>query len=284
MSLMIVVGFFIGWACGAFLCVKQPKRYLGVATIESPAHAGHAERLTPVRAKMVARDLDLENRWATTFEEAVAVIDQCSRLKSSADGVRIEVRYFDPRDAQRIAAQIASGLDVPARELEISSRNPEVKSFDFRSAAVLDDTRHLEWLLEEEARNALYPGCYELVKLAATGDPKATALVNSEDFSRRWKKFQELSLQIGYLNPPGEPFKAPNTNAKVAEILSAPVSPVIPLWTYGGGFSGAAAAGLLVLCLNRWKPAVLRPYPPKEPVPPEPPRPQERAIETDDPW
>ena len=48
--------------------------------------------LVLLRARMVARHLDLENRWNTTFESASSVIEDCTRLKSSEQGVDVEVR------------------------------------------------------------------------------------------------------------------------------------------------------------------------------------------------
>jgi hypothetical protein len=271
MLVILLSGFVAGTLVGAVLCYRQPKIYEGIATIESPDHAGHADRITRVRAQMVARDLDLENRWDIPFDEAVAFLLDAVRLKSSPQGVVVQVRYFDERDARAIAEVVAKGLDNPPRETAMAAKGIQVKPYTKQQAAALDDVVHLDWLLRQEAVNAGYASSFNLVELAAGGDTKAAAIRDSEDFSRRWQMFKDLSPKIGYLNPPGEPFRGP---------------PIIPLWINGGRAGGLILAGLALLALNRWKPSFLRPYPAKPPKPPRriPIRPASSRVTNDDPW
>lgn len=280
---LFVTAYVIGTLAGTFLCLRQPKLYEATATIESPDHAGHPERITRLRAQMVARDLDLEARLDITFDQAVALVEEAVRLEPSALGVLVKVRYTDSKDARLIAEEVASGLDTPQREASMAARGVQVAPFKPHEVSAAADIGQLAWLLHEEARKAGYSSCYQIAALAAEGDAKAAAVMNGEDFSRRFQMMRSLSPKIGYFDPPGEPFKGPNLFVKVGETPYEPVSPVPELWINSGRAIASLLAGVLFLALNRWKPSVLRPYPAKPPRIPKPRAPAAPTVNKD-PW
>lgn len=283
--LLIIFGtaYVAGTLAGSWLFYRQPKIYEATATLESPDHAGHPERITRLRAQMVTRDLLLDNRWDCTFDHAVSVVEKSVRLKPSAAGVLVKVRLTDGRDATLIARQIVMDLDTPRREGEMAAKGIQVAPFTAQQAAIAEDIGQLEWLLQEDSVKAGYPSCFHLVEVASTGDSKAAAIMNSEEFSRRWTMMKDLSPKVGYFNPPGEPFKTPNVFAKVGQQPTEPIAPVAALWINAGRAAVVGFAGLLVLALHRWKPSVLRPHPAKPPQPPKPRAPSPPAVNTD-PW
>lgn len=283
---LFVTAYVIGTLAGTYLCYRQPKIYEATATLESPDHVGHPDRITRLRAQMVARELLLDRRWNCTFDHAVSVVEQAVRLKPSALGVLVAVRHTDGRDATRIARQVAMDLDTPRRESEMAAKGLQVAPFTSQEATIARDVMRLKGLLQEDALKAGYPGFFHLVERASTGDAEAAAIMNREDFSRRWTMMKDLAPKIGYFNPPGEPIRGPNDFAKVGQHPLEPVSPVPELWINSGRGIASLFAGVLFLGLNRWKPSVLRPHrakPPQPQNPLTPPPPPPPAVNTD-PW
>lgn len=95
--LIVAVTTVLGIVIGTHLALKQRRLYRGWALIENPSYAAHPERLTKLRAEIVAWDLDLENRWATTFEAAVANVSSSVKLKPAPDGLLVSAMSEDPR-------------------------------------------------------------------------------------------------------------------------------------------------------------------------------------------
>ena len=281
--LLFITAYFTGTLAGTFLCYRQPKIYEATATLESPDHVGHPERITRLRARMVARELLLDRRWDCTFDHAVSVVEQSVRLKPSTPGVLVEVRHTDGRDATRIARQVAMDLDTPRRESEMAAKGLQVAPYTSPQAAIARDVTRLKGLLQEDAVKAGYSGIFHLVDMASTGDVKAAAIMNREDFSRRWTMMKDLAPKVGYFNPPGEPLRGPNSSVKVGPTPLEPVSPVPELWINGGRGIASLFAGVLFLAFNRWTPSVLRPHPAKPPRTPKPRTPSPPAVNTD-PW
>jgi hypothetical protein len=198
----------------------------------------------------------------------VEIVEEAVRLKPSALGVKVSVRYIDNKDALLIAEQVALGLDTPQLEAAMAARGLQAAPFTGHETSAAADIGQLAWLLREEAVKAGYTSCYQVASLAADGDAKASEIMRREDFSRRFQMMKDLSSKIGYYDPPGEPFTGQNLFVKVGERPGEPVSPVPSLWINGGRAVALLSAGLLFLALNRWKPSLLRPHPAKPPRPP----------------
>jgi len=280
---LFVTAYVAGGLAGTFLCLRQPKIYEATSTLDSPDHVGHPERITRLRAQMVARDIDLEARLDTTFDRAVTLVEDSVRLETSPTGVIVKVRHTDSRDALMIAKQVALGLDTPQQEAAMAAKGIQVAPLKAHEIPTAADIEQLAWLLYEDAAEAGYQSCFDIAKLAAEGDATAIAVMNGEDFSRRFQMMKDLSPKIGYFNPPGEPFKGPNLFAKFGQTPLDPVSPVPELWINGGRGIASLCAGVLFLALNRWKPSVLRPYPAKPPRTPKPRTPSPPPVNAD-PW
>ena len=271
-------GWIIGTIAGMVVSFNRPAEYLTSAFVSSPAHAGHAERLTPLRTEMTSRILDLENRWNTTFQQAAANVARTVSLKPSGDGVEIVVITPDPKDSQMIAETVAAYLDTPEREKEMAVKTPHVQPYSEAEIAELGDLLRLEEFLDEQAAKESFENYFAVLKEADAGNHKAVELKQDEDFSRRWNAVEKMSKEIGYYNPPGEPFRAPNVALRSTGLSLAPLNSVDALMNRSR-LAGLAAAGLVLAALFRWKSGFLHPSPPRPPA-----KPRKRVVNEDDPW
>lgn len=280
MAFLLGGGWLLGLAIAILLLMTYvSKDYRATAFIRSPEHAGHAAKITDLRARIIVRELDLANRWNTSFEDAVAQVLQAVELKDADKGVEIDVVFRSVHEARAIARWLALYLDTPAHEREMAAKGIVVDD-TFASAEVGDygDVATLEDMLHQQAAEAGFDSFTDVIEKAAQGDEKASTLMKSEDFSRRLVKLQEISVRAGLHNPPGEAWHAPNSQARLGAVTEA--SAPIKRWLAGCSWGGCALAGLLILALKGRPSSFLRPVPRPQPPPPAPRPP----IENDSPW
>ncbi len=289
LALYLVAGFFLGGFVGAFLAFRQPQVYMAEAIIDSPDHSNHNERITLLRARMVERELSLGHYWKIPPDEAAAKIRDSVWLKPrDPQGVLVEVWGEDLYDAKVIARCVAAGLDSPLREQEMAARNPDVRHDPKRIEELDSKIAYLTWQLENRAMKAGFEG-FEDFEKALIADREKARKVAAEESTVKWRhelgiattERDRINYDLASWNPPGEPFKAANSEARLGLAPDAPVSPDPRLWVQGGRIGGALAALVIILGVNRWRPSWLRPAP--RPVPPIPHY-AEHTSTKDDPW
>lgn len=278
---ILFIGMLLGTLVGGAIVYRMPKIYAVQARIEGAEHSGHGPEITHLRAELVTRDYDFENKWATSFEGAADKIQKSVHLTPDKDGVTIEVRTIDPRDARDIARGIALSLDTPVREKEMAAKELRVDRGQEEEGARRSDIVNLQELLEDQAVTAGFQGTWGELLLGPGDDAVLIELAKNEDFARRLTMIKQLIVETGYYAPPGEPIHPPNEHVTVGELPQVPVSPNVVRWMLGFRSLGILLAGLLILALMRWKPATLRP----EPRAPLPAQPKERMVGgNNDPW
>ncbi len=278
---LLVIGGLLGTLIGGAIIYRMPKIYAALARIEGTEHSGHAKEITRLRAEMALRTGTFEKRWAPSFDAAAEKIQKAVRLKPDKDGVTIEVRSTDPADARHVARELALYLDTPVREKEMAAKGLHVGPQSREDSSKGADIINLQDLLEEQAVAAGFKGTWGQLLLGPGEDPVLTGLAKDEDFARRFAMVKQLIVEAGCYAPPGETLRPPNEHAKLGDFPTMPVSPNVVLWMNGFRLLGLLLAGLLILALLRWKPAMLRP----ERRVPAPALPQQRvAVENKDPW
>jgi len=282
--LIVAATTVLGIAIGTSLALHQRKIYQGWALIENPGYASHPAHLTKLRAEMVTRDLDLENRWATTFEAAAAIVSSSVELMRAPEGLLVSATVDDPKDAQLIARSVANTLAAPDTEAFLAAKWNGIADVGEAEAKDIATIYQLEDLLNDQAVNAGFTGYTAVLREAAKGEGKAAALAGDEDFARRRSMLESLSRKIGFPQPPGEPILTPHHIIRVGSISTMPKSNPGQLTLQIGRIGGMAVGGLLVLALLRWKPGFMRPEPRIEPARSTPPPQPGPPRINDDPW
>jgi hypothetical protein len=281
LGLIVACTTVLGTIVGLVLAIRTPSSYQGWARIRHPDHAAHPPVISPLRADLVTRELDLENRWATPFDQAAATVSSATALKPEPLGVVIVVTLPDPKDAQRVARAIAEQLGTPAHEAALASQWPRLGTLGEAGRNDLATLSQLESLLTDQARAAGFPGHGAVLKQAAAGDAKAAELARQEDFSRRWTMVRGLAAKIGFPDPEGSALARAAATIEIGPIAHMPSGQAGKTVLEAGRFGGLAVGGLIVLALMRWKPDFMRPV---RTGPERPPSARPVAPEPDDPW
>jgi hypothetical protein len=276
----------IGSGIGVFFGIRAPKVYPASALILNPGHASHPPRITGFRAEMVVYDLDLQNRWGTTLEQAASKVVDAVELKPTPEGLSVIVISPNYKDAPYIARTVARDLGTPEHEAALAAKWMKFGDITPAEAKDLSDQSKIEALLQDQARNAGFDSYAMVLSEAAKGNEKAFALSQNEDFSRRWSGLQNITKKLGFDLRPGMSILSSNNPVQWEPISEVQVSKAGKLAVPIGRIGGAAVGGLLVLALLRWKPNFLRPAPRAVPTPAATPASlQSIAPETnDDPW
>lgn len=284
--LIVACTTVLGTVIGLMIAVRTPPKYQCRAKIEHPDFAAHPPALSPLRVDLVTRELDLENRWATTFDQATATISSAVVLKPDPQGLVIVVTLPDAKEARLIARTLAEGLGTPAYEKTLATKWPRLGDVNEADRNDLDSLSRLEWLLADQAQAAGFPSYGAALRKASEGDANAVELVQGEDFSRRWAMLQEISRKIGLHDSTGAVLLPPDAKVEIEPIPAEPTAKTGRIILETSRFGGLAVGGLLVLALMRWKPDFLRPEPPAGHLPATNPPAARPAVpdSNDDPW
>ncbi|WP_367874632.1 hypothetical protein [Luteolibacter sp. Populi] len=250
----------MGTIVSAAITWNLPRVYTMRAWLKEPGSSGYDRKITRLRAAMTVRQNDLDHRWNISFEDAIETIVKGTTLRDTDRGLEVEVRLLDPLDARVIARTIAFGIDTPRREREMASKSGHLAPFTDAETRTMADIAKLEYLIGDQAREAGFSDGVGRILRAPDDDPKMAALAANEDFSRRLATLKNLSRQIGYYDPPGEPFRGPNPHIELQDLSTATVgrTPDVSLWIRSGQVCGALISLLVIAVLRLWKPGLLR--------------------------
>ncbi len=127
------------------------------------------------------------------------------RILAEEDGTRITVNVPEIDENRGLAREIARIYRGIAREKEVAAAPVEIPPFSEGDRKLAIDARKLKGLLHDQAARAGYVDFLQILPKAVNGSAKAKAVVEDEDFSRRFSRYEELSVSLGLEGVPGAP-------------------------------------------------------------------------------
>lgn len=248
---------FVGWILGGLVVGVLVATVIGFMIpirFESRAIVASAERtegeihLSLTQAKLIEREYELKQ-----LGDDSETISRNTRLRRTPAGIEILVTSSNKENARNIALEGARRFRSLRHERGLAGRTVEVRAFDSMDPELLKDAVVLRRLLAEQARAAGFGNFLEISSKVTAGNASAKALAESEDFNRRFARYEEISVQFGLDGVPGEPLAAP------LELLEAPEtakrSVVGPARIIGFlGKTGGIGLGIVAAFLFGWKP------------------------------
>ncbi len=127
------------------------------------------------------------------------------RIRAEEDGTRITVDVPGIDENRGLAREIARIYRGAVREREVAADPVEIRPFSGEDRKLAIDARKLKGLLHDQAARAGYVDFLQILPKAVNGSAKAKAVVEDEDFSRRFRRYEELSVSLGLEGVPGAP-------------------------------------------------------------------------------
>jgi len=125
------------------------------------------------------------------------------RIRAEEDGTLITVDVPEIDENRGLAREIARIYRGVSREREVAAAPVDIPSFSPEDRKLAIDAGKLKGLLHGQAARAGYVDFLQILPKAVNGSAKAKAVVEDEDFSRRFRRYEELSVSLGLEGLPG---------------------------------------------------------------------------------
>lgn len=260
----VACGTLLGCLVGLAIRVSQPKHFESTAVVAGGFQETGETRLSLTHAHLISRNLggslaiDPKKIHEGTFIRAV-------------DGkVSITTRSTDRYDAREIAREAARLFRSIEHEQDLMLDPVQILRFTDADRETAEDGSRLRNLLTTQASAAGIEDFLAVPGLAKEGNAKALALLADEDFSRRFNRYQEISVSLGLEGVPGHPITPHPQLLEEPQLAKAPADePFLPAVWYAiaGGAIAGIAGGLLFGHAPVKKPVVSAP-PQASPQPP----------------
>lgn len=180
--------------------VKRPRAAeVMVAAGDKP---GEEARLSTTHAAIVLRNFFLHPLPDKIRDQPEKLVKHV-RIRAEEDGTRITVDVPDIDENRGLAREIARIYRGASREKEVAAAPVEIPPFSAEDRKLAIDARKLKGLLHDQAARAGYVDFLQILPKAVSGSAKAKAVVENEDFSRRFRRYEELSVSLGLEGVPG---------------------------------------------------------------------------------
>ncbi|WAC19487.1 hypothetical protein OVA24_19875 [Luteolibacter sp. SL250] len=182
--------------------VKRPRAAeILVAAGDRP---GEETRLSSTHAAIVLRSFFLHPLPDKIRDQPEKLIKHV-RIQAEKDGTRITVDVPEIDENRGLAREIARIYRGVAREKEVAAVPVDIPPFSPQDRKLAIDARKLKGLLHDQAARAGYVDFLQILPKAVNGSAKAKTVVEDEDFSRRFRRYEELSVSLGLEGVPGAP-------------------------------------------------------------------------------
>jgi len=126
------------------------------------------------------------------------------RIRAEKNGTRITVDVPELDENRGIARGIARIFRGIPLEKELAVNPVEIPAFTETDRNLAIDAGKLKGLLHDQATKAGYIDFLQILPKAVNGSAKAKAVVEDEDFSRRFRRYEEISVAMGLEGVPGK--------------------------------------------------------------------------------
>ncbi|RYD34460.1 MAG: hypothetical protein EOP87_09140 [Verrucomicrobiaceae bacterium] len=180
--------------------MKRPRAAeIMVAAGDKP---GEETRLSKTHAAIVLRSFFL-HPLPDKIRDQPEKLMRHVRIRAEEDGTRITVDVPEIDENRGLAREIARIYRGVSREKEVAAVPLDIPTFSPEDRKLAIDAGKLKGLLHDQAARAGYVDFLQILPKAVNGSAKAKAVVEDEDFSRRFRRYEELSVSLGLEGVPG---------------------------------------------------------------------------------